>query len=67
MSDAAPTTENRPLRRMPNAAYRPPKYLTVAEMERLIETTRKRGRNSVRDSATILLAYRHGLRAAELC
>jgi type 1 fimbriae regulatory protein FimB/type 1 fimbriae regulatory protein FimE len=36
-------------------------------VERLIEAARKRGRNSTRDSAAILLAYRHGLRAAELC
>ena len=34
---------------------------------KLIETARKRGRNGLRDSAAILLAYRHGLRAQELC
>jgi hypothetical protein len=33
----------------------------------VIEGARKRGRNGPRDSAAILLAYRHGLRAAELC
>ena len=42
-------------------------YLTEAEIERLIEAARKRGRNGARDAAAILLAYRHGLRAAELC
>jgi type 1 fimbriae regulatory protein FimE len=67
MSDAAPTTENRTLRRMPNATYRPREYLTEAEVEKLINAARKRGRNGARDAAAILLAYRHGLRAAELC
>ena len=37
------------------------------EVDRLIEAARKRGRNGARDAAAILLAYRHGLRAAELC
>ena len=42
-------------------------YLTEKEVDRLIEAARKRGRNGQRDAAAILLAYRHGLRAAELC
>src|SRR5215510_15522794 len=67
MTDALPTTANRTLRRLPNAAYRQREYLTDAEVERLIEAARKRGRNGPRDSAAILLAYRHGLRAQELC
>jgi type 1 fimbriae regulatory protein FimB/type 1 fimbriae regulatory protein FimE len=50
-----------------NAEYRPREYLTDAEVDRLIEAARKRGRNGARDAAAILLAYRHGLRAAELC
>ena len=33
----------------------------------MIDAARKRGRNGPRDAAAILLAYRHGLRAAELC
>lgn len=68
MTDLAPTTANRTLpRRQPNTSYRQREYLTEKEVERLIEAARKRGRNSPRDSAAILLAYRHGLRAAELC
>src|SRR6266702_2957593 len=67
MTDAAPITGNRTLRRLPNAAYRQREYLTEAEVERLIDAARKRGRNGPRDAAAILLAYRHGLRAAELC
>ncbi len=67
MTDIAPTTANRTLRRLPNAAYRQREYLTEKEVERLIEAARKRGRNSARDTAAILLAYRHGLRAQELC
>ena len=42
MSDAAPTTENRTLRRLPNAAYRQREYLTETEVERLIDAPRKR-------------------------
>ena len=48
-------------------AYRQREYLTEKEVERLIDAARKRGRNGPRDAAAILLAYRHGLRAAELC
>ena len=68
MTEAAPTTTNRTLpRRQPIAAYRQREYLTESEVERLIGAARKRGRNSSRDAAAILLAYRHGLRAQELC
>lgn len=68
MTDTTPTTLNRtlPVRR-PNAAYRQREYLTEKEVDRLIEAARKRGRNGPRDSAAILMAYRHGLRAQELC
>ena len=67
MSETAPTTINRTLMRLPNAAYRPREYLTEAEVSKLIDAARRRGRNGLRDSAAILLAYRHGLRAQELC
>ena len=68
MTDTAPTTANRTvIGRLANSAYRPREYLTEAEVEKLIDTARKRGRNGPRDAAAILLAYRHGLRAQELC
>jgi type 1 fimbriae regulatory protein FimB/type 1 fimbriae regulatory protein FimE len=67
MSDLSSTTANRTLSRLPNAAYRPREYLTEAEVSKLIDAARRRGRNGLRDSAAILLAYRHGLRAQELC
>jgi type 1 fimbriae regulatory protein FimB/type 1 fimbriae regulatory protein FimE len=68
MTDTTPTTVNRTLpRRLPNAAYRVREYLTEKEVDRLIDAARKRGRNGPRDACAILLAYRHGLRAAELC
>ena|SRR5215471_13728161 len=67
MTHTSSTTVNRTLRRLPNSAYRVREYLTEKEVERLIEAARKRGRNGARDAAAILLAYRHGLRAAELC
>ena len=68
MTNATPTTANRTLpRRQANLAYRQREYLTETEVERLIEVARKRGRNGLRDAAAILIAYRHGLRAQELC
>jgi len=67
MTSAAPSTVNRTLKRLPNTSYRPREYLTEQEVEKLIEAARKRGRNGPRDAAAILLAFRHGLRASELC
>jgi type 1 fimbriae regulatory protein FimE len=68
MTDTSPIAVNRTLpKRLPNSAYRVREYLTEKEVDRLIEAARKRGRNGARDAAAILLAYRHGLRAAELC
>jgi integrase len=43
------------------------RYLTGREVEKLIEAARKHGRYGHRDATMILLAYRHGLRASELC
>jgi integrase len=53
-----------PLRR-PNAELRTREYLTDAEVARLAEAA-KGNRWGHRDAAMILVAYRHGLRAAEL-
>src|SRR5712692_10014931 len=49
-----------PVRRA-NKEYRTREHLTEAEVERLIDAT-----SSHRDATMILLASRHGLRAAEL-
>src|SRR5262245_39225610 len=68
MIDTTSTTVNRTLpTRLPNSTYRVREYLTEKEVDRLIEAARKRGRNGTRDVTAILLAYRHGLRASELC
>jgi type 1 fimbriae regulatory protein FimB/type 1 fimbriae regulatory protein FimE len=64
----SPAKENRtvtPLRR-PNSELRPREHLTEREIERLIEAAR-RNRWGSRDVAMILIAFRHGLRASELC
>ena len=42
-------------------------YLTPSEVDRLIKTARKRGRYGSRDALMILMTYRHGLRASEIC
>ena len=42
-------------------------YLTEREIERLMECARKHGRYGHRDATMILVAYRHGLRASEVC
>jgi integrase len=43
------------------------RYLTAREVEKLIEAARKHGRYGHRDATMILIAYRHGLRASEVC
>lgn len=52
--------------RHPNSKYRKREYLTPAEMKNLINAA-KRNRHSQRDTAMILTAYRHALRASEVC
>jgi integrase len=52
-------------RRAPNADLRRREYLTEAEVERLLGTA-KGNRWGCRDATMLLVAYRHGLRSAEL-
>jgi integrase len=52
--------------RAPNAELRSREYLTPAEIERLMKVARE-GRHGQRDASLILIAYRHGLRATEIC
>jgi len=43
------------------------RYLTEREVEKLMDTARKVSRHGHRDATMILVAYRHGLRASEVC
>ena len=52
--------------RRANAALRPREHLTEREVEKLIQAA-KGNRWGQRDSTMILIAFRHGLRASELC
>ena len=52
-------------RRKPNAEYRSREHLTEQEGERLIEAV-KDNRQGHRDATMVLIAFRHGLRVAEL-
>ena len=63
-----PTIENRavgPTRRA-NSEYRNREHLTPSEVEQLIEAA-KTNRYGHRDATMLLVAFRHGLRASELC
>jgi len=63
-----PTIENRavgPTRRA-NSEYRSREHLTPSEVEQLIEAA-KTNRYGHRDATMLLVAFRHGLRASELC
>jgi integrase len=63
-----PTTAKRTVmpRRLPNHKLRPREDLTEREVEKLVEVA-KRNRHGQRDAAIILICFRHGLRASELC
>jgi integrase len=63
-----PTGEKRavaPIRRA-NSEYRKREHLTPAEVAKLIEAA-KYNRHGQRDATMILVAYRHGFRASEVC
>jgi integrase len=62
-----PITKNQTItpRRAPNAELRTREHQTADEVEKLIETVRQK-RYGHRDALIVLLAYRHGLRAAEV-
>jgi integrase len=62
-----PATVNRTVtpRRLPNKALRTREYLTAGEIDQMMEAV-GRNRYGHRDTAMLLVAYRHGLRAAEL-
>ena len=62
-----PRSENRSVPVRPaNAELRQREYLTPKEVEKLIKTARE-GRYGHRDATLILIAFRHGLRASEIC
>jgi integrase len=52
--------------RRPNSELRPREHLTEREVEKLIEAA-KGNRHGQRDATMILICFRHGLRASELC
>jgi type 1 fimbriae regulatory protein FimB/type 1 fimbriae regulatory protein FimE len=54
-----------PVRR-PNAEVRSREYLTLDEVQKLMDAAKSVGRHGHRDATLILLAYRHGLRVSEL-
>src|SRR6202158_4891063 len=62
-----PRNENRSVPVRPaNAELRSREYLTEAEVEKLMKEARQ-GRYGHRDATLILIAFRHGLRAVEIC
>ncbi len=62
----APATINRTVLRRPNAELRTREHLTTDEVEKLIDSA-STNRQGYRDALMVLLAFRHGLRAAEVC
>jgi integrase len=63
----APSTDNCTVAlRRPNAELRTREHLTTDEVEKLIANA-SANRQGHRDALMILLAFRHGLRAAEVC
>jgi integrase len=64
----SPTKEIRTVtpRRPKNADVRPREHLTEHEVDRLLVAA-KANRNGQRDATMLLVCFRHGLRASELC
>jgi integrase len=50
-----------------SSSVRTREYLTTREIERLMAAARKSSRYGHRDATMILIGYRRGLRASELC
>jgi integrase len=50
-----------------NSSVRTREYLTAAEIDRLMTAARSASRYGHRDATMILIGYRHGLRASEVC
>jgi integrase len=63
-----PTTQKRAVGpvRQPNIELRSREHLTKIEVEKLIEAANG-NRHGHRDATMVLVAYRHGLRASEIC
>jgi integrase len=62
-----PSNKNRSVPNRPaNSKLRTREYLTPKEVEKLIKAARD-GRYAHRDATLILIAFRHGLRASEIC
>ena len=74
-SEVQPSTENRTVDgyiqkvrgRRKNLDIRPREYLIHSEVENLMRAARSLTRNPIRNSAMILMGYRHGLCVSELC
>jgi type 1 fimbriae regulatory protein FimB/type 1 fimbriae regulatory protein FimE len=64
---ATPTIVKRKVpHRCPNSDYRSREYLSEKEVGEVTAAAAAQGRHRLRDSALILIAYRHGLRVSEL-
>jgi len=69
-AEQVPMRENgrvAPPRRRRNADVRSREHLEPGEVTRLIRAAGRSGRYGSRDSALVLLLYRHGLRVSEAC
>jgi Phage integrase family len=65
--DTDEETDGRPAPNTVSSLVRTREYLTGREIEHLMAAARKGSRWGHRDATMILIGYRHGLRAQELC